>query len=97
MSIAIVNFRTSPNGSYWLKPGQRRGWWRVLLVADPAGCTAVHSHNVECVLHEGYAGIDGVTERSAYYLGKSRAACVKLAQNYNDQRLGSAIVPGEAP
>ena len=72
MTCAIVNFRTLPNGSFKYMRGLRRGYWRLLVVRDATGPTAVHSHNVVRVVSEGRPGILGVTEKSAYYIEGDR-------------------------
>ena len=39
---AIVDFRTMARGAYkWIKIGQNRGYWRVLVMRDPAGSRRV--------------------------------------------------------
>ena len=92
MSIAIVNFRTLPNGSYkWVKRGQRRGYWRVLIVTDPTGPTNVNARNVEAVIWQSDEGIDGMTERSAYCLDTAYAAAKTIARRWNANRLGANI------
>jgi len=81
---AIVHFRVMARGGYkWLKPGQSRGYWRVLVVRDVSGCIAVSARNVLDVLYTGPEGIDGVTDRSAYYLGHSRVKALQIAADWN--------------
>lgn len=81
---AIVDFRTMAHGAYkWVKIGQTRGYWRVLVVRDPAGSRRVNSHNVEGVIYEGPEGINGVTERSAYFLGQSMVHAQDIADKFN--------------
>lgn len=81
---AIVDFRTMARGAYkWIKSGQNRGYWRVLVVRDPAGSRRVNSHNVESVIYEGPEGIDGTTERSAYFIGHSMVHAQDIADKFN--------------
>lgn len=96
--IAIVNFRTLANGSYkWIKRGQRRGYWRVLMVRDVAGSTMVTSRNVLSVAYISREGIDGVTERSAYCLDGARQTAEALADKMNIARLGANIAAAYHP
>lgn len=82
--VAVVDFRTLADGGYkYVKRGQRRGYWRVLELRDAGGPTCIHSHNVIAVLWEGIRGIRGVTDRSRYYLGTSRAKAKMFAENFN--------------
>lgn len=98
MAIAIVNFRTMANGGYkWIKRGQRRGYWRVLIVADPAGCLRVNCHNVLSVPYEGPAGIDGMTPRSAYCIDGSAREAKELAACLNREALARAMLAHYSP
>lgn len=84
MPTAIVNFRTKALGAYkWIRPGMRRGYWRVLVVQDPTGSTRVNSHNVLRVLYKGPEGLDGTTSRSAYHIGRSYRTAMDLAAHWN--------------
>lgn len=83
MPIAIVNFRTMANGSYRYMGGRRRGYWRLMLVADPDGPTCIHSRNVLQVIAQSPEGIDGVTSKSRYYLGDYRNALLDRADEIN--------------
>ena len=89
--IAIVNFRTMKNGAFKYMSGMRRGYWRVLVVRELSGSTAVNSRNVVAVLYSGPDGIDGVTDRSAYHIGHSRMRADKVATAWNVARLGANI------
>lgn len=81
---AIVNFRTLPNGSYsWIKKGQRRGYYRVLIVRDENGSKHANSTNVISISMECSAGIFGVTQRSAYYVGGDFIRCQEWADVWN--------------
>lgn len=81
---AVVNFRTMQNGSYkYIRRGQCRGYWRVLVVKNPAGPLKIGTHNVVKVLYQGHPGILGVTEKSAYYLGGDLAQCERVAEEWN--------------
>ena len=81
---AIVDFRTMVHGAYkWIKSGQNRGYWRVLIVRDPAGSHRANSHNVEGVIYKGPEGINGVTERSAYFIGQSMVHAQYIADKFN--------------
>lgn len=90
--IAITNFRTMANGSYRYMAGKRRGYWRVLVVRDVNGPTMVTSKNVVRVAYEGPNGIDGVTERSAYYLGSSAAHASDIADRLNAERFAACVM-----
>ena len=81
--IAVVHFRTMCNGAYRYMAGKRRGYYRVLVVRERARSYNISTHNVLDVLYIGPEGIDGVTEKSAYYLGASRAMAERIAQDYN--------------
>ena len=81
---AIVHFRVMAHGGYrWIKRGQSRGYWRVLVVRDPNGRLAINARNVIDVLYIGRAGIDGVTQRSQYYIGDSRNHARQVAADWN--------------
>ena len=83
---AIVNFRTMKSGGYkWIKRGQARGYWRVLIVKDPDGPKKVNSLNVVRVEYQSPAGIRGVTERSNYYIDYFREKAEKIAAEFNAQ------------
>lgn len=82
--IAIVHFRTERNGSYThLRPGQQRGYWRTLVVHDPAGSLNRRAHNVHAILFTGTSGINGVTPRSGYYIGHDQRQAQAVADAYN--------------
>ena len=74
--IAVVHFRiTGP---------KRRGYYRVLVVKKVrAASYDVRSSNVVDVLYNGPEGSDALTEKSAYYLGPSRAVAKRIADDYN--------------
>jgi hypothetical protein len=95
--FAIVNFRTMANGSYKYMAGKRRGYWRTLLVRDLTGPTCIHSRNVVSVLYSSPAGIDGVTERSAYCIDAYREHAENVAMRANVQRLGANIAAAYSP
>ena len=82
MNQATVSFRTMQNGAYeYIKPGQRRGYWRVLV--GPVGMHA--RSNARGLISESVtdSGIDGVTPRSGYYLGREHACCKQVSDTYN--------------
>lgn len=83
MTTAIVHFRTMRNGSFKYLKGARRGYWRTLVVKDPNGCKSVRSSNVLGVLYSGPEGLSGVTERSAYFIGRSMEAAKAAAEEFN--------------
>lgn len=80
---AIVDFRTLANGSYKYMRGLRRGYVRVIVVRDEKGSMSCASNNVQGVLVEFSPGIDGVTERSRYYLGGDYARAQEIADAWN--------------
>lgn len=83
---AIVHFRTVPDGAYkYIKRGQARGFWRVLLVSDPKESKNKTSRNVLRVFYEGREGIRGVTPRSNYYIGADKENCTYVAEKINDK------------
>ena len=84
MTVAVVNFRTTAHGSFKYMRGLRRGYWRLLIVHDAAGPTAVHSHNVVRVVSQGRPGILGVTEKSAYYIEGDRERLEQMAAEINE-------------
>jgi len=88
MTVAIVNFRTIPNGTFsYLRNGQRRGFWRVLVVKDVNGPLIKTSRNVVAVPFESHAGIDGVTARSAYCLDGAYLRALEVAEAINRESL----------
>jgi hypothetical protein len=90
--IAVVNFRTIANGSYsWIKKGQRRGYWRVLVLKDINGSTSRSSRNVVEVLYAGPEGIDGVTSRSAYCIDDSRTEAHQVAMQWNTSHAAAVL------
>ena len=94
----LVNFRTLANGSYkWLRPGQRRGYWRILEVIDPAGSTNCRSHNVVRVVAQGHPGIDGVTDRSGYWIDPDRDRFEDRAAKMNGEALARGLIRAYAP
>ena len=97
MTVAIVNFRTLANGSYKYMRGLRRGYWRLLIVRDAAGPTAVHSHNVVRIAAEGAEGILGVTEKSAYYIDGDRERLEQMAARINAQTVAAGLAQAYAP
>lgn len=88
--IAVVHFRTHCAGSYWLKPGMRRGHWRVLLVRVEARRYAITDKNVLQEIYRGDDGIAGVTPRSAYYIGHDHDRAVEIAAGWNQTALAGA-------
>lgn len=81
---AIVHFRTMALGSFKrLRPGQYRGWWRTLVVRDPKGSKNINSKNVIEELYSGREGIEGVTEKSRYYIGHQFDEAKKIADQFN--------------
>jgi hypothetical protein len=84
MAEAVVDFRTVGRGAYkWIKRGQNRGYWRVLLVQDPLGSYRRNSRNVLEVLWIGPEGIDGVTSRSRYDISDSCEEATRIAEQFN--------------
>lgn len=82
--VAVVDFRTLPNGSYkFMKSGMRRGYWRVLELRDEHGSRNIDSHNVISVLYSGPNGIDGVTSRSVYCIDRSEREARAIAERFN--------------
>lgn len=81
--VAVVDFRTLANGSYKYMAGKRRGYWRVLIVKNANGHRTLCSTNVVGVHFKSRPGIDGVTPRSAYYIGDCEDYCESLAAEYN--------------
>jgi hypothetical protein len=80
---AVVHFRTIPNGSYKYMSGLTRGFWRVLLVHNPKGSLAINSSNVLASLYESPVGINGVTEKSKYYIGNYYIYARNIADRVN--------------
>ncbi len=81
---AITHFRTERNGAFTkLRPGQQRGYWRTLVVYDPAGSLNRRAHNVHAILITGRSGINGVTERSSYYIDDDAKQAQAIADEYN--------------
>lgn len=67
----VVSFRAEPNGAYrWMK-GLRRGYYRIQVLASLLGSDKITSKNVVSQ-ESGREGIEGVTTRSAYYIGDQR-------------------------
>lgn len=98
MTVYIANFRTLANGSYkWIKPGQRRGYWRLLEVIDPAGSINCRSHNVIRVVAQGRPGIDGVTDRSTYWIDCDRKRFEARASQRNAEKLAIGLIRAYAP
>ena len=82
--VAVVHFRTRPWGAFrWTRGIRRRGHWRVLVVADPAGSTSLSSHNVVRVLFTGVDGLDGVTARSRYDISADLERAIEIAAEFN--------------
>lgn len=81
--IAVVHFRTEPNGSFRWMRGKKRGYWRVLLVRDVRGSKNRRSKNVIEEVYRGRSGIRGVTERSSYWIGDDRTRAHQLAEKLN--------------
>ncbi len=89
--VAIVHFRTLQNGSFKFLKGARRGYWRAIVVNDPAGSMNKRSANVVKVLYEGPEGLDGVTPKSGYYIGNSAEVAAAAAKAFNEaQAAGGA-------
>ena len=85
--VAIVNFRTLPNGSYkWMK-NLTRGWWRVSIVHDETGSLSNRSNNVIRTIYDGPDGLHGVTPRLRYYIGDSAAEARIIADKFNKEHL----------
>lgn len=82
-NVAVVHFRTVPNGAYRYMKGLRRGFWRVLIVKDAKGAMHLNSPNVVGVHWEGREGIDGVTERSRYAIEDTRRHAIRIAAEFN--------------
>ena len=81
--VAILHFRTMQNGAFKFMKGNRRGFWRALVVANPAGSLAINSKNVLDVLYAGPVGIDGVTDKSTYNIESSREVALAAVQRFN--------------
>ena len=88
---AIVHFRRLTEGSRYYRPGCRRGWWRVLVVKDRRGSYAITAKNVTAVLYNGPEGLDGVTEKSQYYIGDSHEEATAIARAYNERTRGVVV------
>lgn len=81
---AVIHFRTRPFGAVkWTRGIRRRGHWRVLVLADPAGSTSLASRNVLRVLYTGRDGLDGVTGRSRYDISDDLDLAIKIADAFN--------------
>ncbi len=93
--VAIVHFRTLPNGGIKFPRGARRGYWRAIVVNDPAGSKNVRSANVLKVLFQGPPGLSGVTPRSGYYIGHSAEDARAAAQAFNEAQ-AAATTPTTA-
>lgn len=82
--VAVVDFRTLPNGAYKYMSGRVRGYWRVLELREVDGPRNINSHNVISVLYSGPTGINGVTSRSRYCLDSSHAKALGVASKWNE-------------
>lgn len=83
-NTAIVHFRTLPNGGYrWIKRGQQRGYWRVLVVKDVNGPIRANSKNVIGEIFRGHEGVLGVSVKSAYCLEGDRQRADQVAAEFN--------------
>ena len=91
--VARVGFRSMPNGGYkWLKPGCRRGWWRVMVYrGEPPTRDDVRAVGFVGAI-DTPSGIDGVTDKSGYYIGDNYLLCTCIADAINDGAL--PWVPG---
>ncbi len=91
--VALVHFRTLQNGSFKFLKGARRGYWRAIVVNDPAGSKNVRSANVLKVLFQGPPGLSGVTPRSGYYIGHSAEDARAAAQAFNEAQAAGGTQP----
>lgn len=82
-NVAVVHFRTMPNGAFRYMRGKQRGYYRVLIVKNANGSMNVTSKNVVGVHFNSREGITGVTEKSRYFIGDCEDYCEALADEYN--------------